>query len=218
MSKFLSNAVSAILPICAIVITGLVVRRELFPPSASAEPEIRKISDWKPLFEGGSVMGPIGAPIRILVFSDFQCPFCAEANTSLARLRAAFPGQVAVIHRHFPLESIHPYARAAARAAECAGAQGRFEVYQDALFAAQASLPSQPWDSLARVSAVPDSAAFARCHAASLFDERITRDLKLGRAIGVNGTPTFIFDGKMVAGAPAVQLIEKWVRATMGGN
>lgn len=218
MKAFSSNGFSAILAVCAVTITGLVVRRELFPPTASATPAVRTIADWEPLLQGGSVVGPSNAPIKIVFFSDFQCPFCIQAHAGLARLREAYPGRVAVIYRHFPLESIHPYARSAALAAECAAEQGRFEEYQDALFAAQGTLYLQQWQELAGQSGVPDLSEFARCVVDARHDDRIVHDLELGRSIGVNGTPAFVLDGRMVSGTPGIELLEEWIREIPGAQ
>ena len=197
------------------VVTGLVVRREFFRPAAAGPPAEVAVKGWEPLATGASVLGAADAPVRIIAFSDFQCPFCARVNEGLERVRANDPQRVAVVFRHFPLEAIHPHAFAAANAAECAGAQGRFEPYHDALFAAQDSIGKRGWDGYAREAGVPDLAEFGRCVAEDRFRARIAADQKAGEKLGVSGTPSFIFEGRMITGADAPDRLDAWVKEAL---
>ncbi|HEU0076799.1 MAG TPA: DsbA family protein [Longimicrobiaceae bacterium] len=211
----LANVLTVVLTLCAVLVTGLVVRREFFapqPPDPGAE---RAVKGWEPLATGGSVLGAADAPVRIITFSDFQCPFCARVNAGIDRVRANDPRRVAVVYRHFPLEAIHPHAFAAANAAECAGAQGRFEEYHDALFAAQDSIGKRSWDRFAQEAGVPDMAEFGRCVAEDRFRARIVADQKAGEKLGVNGTPAFIFEGRMITGADAPDRLDAWVKEAL---
>lgn len=217
MTRLWSNGLSLVLAVCAVTITGLVVRRELFSSAPSAQQTaIKTIVDWQPLVQGGSVVGPPGASIKIVSFLDYQCPFCAESHAGLIRLRELYPERVAVIYRHFPLESIHPYARSAAAAAECAAEQDRFEEYQGTLFASQNTLYLQQWHDWAVQSGVHDLPAFDRCVAEGRYNDRVSQDVQLGRSIGVDGTPTFVLNGRMVAGTPGIALLEEWSQDLLG--
>jgi protein-disulfide isomerase len=214
MNDRLSNALSAVLVVCAVTITGLLVRRELFAPAAGAPAEV-KVRDWRRYAATGSLLGPGAAELRVVEFSDFQCPFCANASGSLRALRARYPGRVTVVYRHFPLESIHPHAFAAAVAAECAGRQGRFEAFHDALFAHQDSIPAEGWDGFAARAGIPDGNAFAACVRDARVAAVVRRDMEAGKGLGVRGTPSFVFDGKLVQGADALPQLERWVAASL---
>jgi protein-disulfide isomerase len=108
---------------------------------------------------------------------------------------------VAFVVRQFPLEAIHPFARSAARASECAGAQGRFFPYYDLLFRHQARLRTRDLELDARTAVVPDTAAFDRCLRGSTVDRRIDADLAAGAVAGVTSTPTFFVNGIKLTGA-----------------
>lgn len=212
MSQRLSNAFTGVLTVCAVAITGMAVRREFFNPATRAAPvEAVTVENWESFAAGGSALGTIEAPVRIIEFSDFQCPFCAEVSTSLRKLRDRYPGKVAVVYRHFPLENIHPHAFTAATAAECAGEQGRFEAFHDVLFAAQDSIGKRPWSAYAAEAAVSDTAAFGRCVRDQRFAARVRHDMAEAQRAGVAATPSFIFDGRMVNGTAGAALLEEWV-------
>jgi protein-disulfide isomerase len=215
MKDTMANVLTGVLTVCALVVTGLVVRREFFPPQAANPAAERAVKGWEPLAAGGSVLGAAQAPVRVIAFSDFQCPFCARVNEGLERVRANDPQRVAVVFRHFPLEAIHPHAFAAANAAECAGAQGRFEAYHDALFAAQDSIGKRSWDGFAKEAGVPDMAEFGRCVAEDRFRARVAADQKAGEKLGVSGTPSFIFEGRMITGADAPDRLDAWVKEAL---
>lgn len=217
MKEALANVFTGVLVLCALTVTGLVVRREFFPPPPAGLAE-RPVENWQRLAATGSVIGAKEAPLKIVSFSDFQCPFCAQVNERLERVRAVDPTRVAVVYRHFPLESIHPHAFNAAVASECAGAQGRFQAYHDALYARQDSIGVKPWDGFAEAAGVPDVAEFRKCVSEQRFREQVSRDLKEGKEIGVSGTPTFVFDGRMVSGVPAADKLDEWVRAALKKN
>ncbi|HEV7591322.1 MAG TPA: DsbA family protein [Longimicrobium sp.] len=213
MSERLSNTLSVVLVVCAVSMTGLFARREFFPPSVAAQAEV-KVRDWRRYAIAGSLLGPGQAELRVVEFSDFQCPFCASASSSLRALRARYPGRLTVVYRHFPLE-IHQHAFAAAVASECAGRQGRFEAFHDALFAHQDSIPAEGWGGFATRAGVPDGPAFASCVRDPRLAGVVRRDMAAAREVGVRATPSFVFDGKMVSGADAVPQIERWVAASL---
>jgi hypothetical protein len=136
MKSKADSVIAATLVVCAIVTTGLVVRRELFapaPPVAQAERKPLFIKEWRTHLARGIRMGPEQAPVQLLEFADFECPFCATFHKDLKALRGRYPTQLALTFVHFPLP-IHRFAEPAARVAECAGDQGRFEAIYDLLF------------------------------------------------------------------------------------
>jgi len=150
-------------------------------------------------------------------FSDFQCPFCARTHPVLEAARRRHPDQVAVLYRHFPLDPIHPYARRAALASECAAAQGRFAEYSAALFAQQDSIGVKPWSRFAAETGVADTAAFGRCVADARALANVERDARAGRDTDVRVTPTLVINGTLRPGAVSEAEIERLI-AEAGGR
>ncbi|HEX8243101.1 MAG TPA: thioredoxin domain-containing protein [Longimicrobium sp.] len=210
----LSNLATAAMVACAFVVTTLLVRRELFaPPAAAGQPDLRprRVGDWNGLLAAGQWMGRKDAPVRIVEFSDFQCPFCARTQPVVDAVRRRHPERVAVLYRHFPLDAIHPHARPAAAAAECAGAQGRFEPFAALLFAQQDSLGAKPWARFAAEAGVRDGAAFERCLRDPRTQAAVDRDARAATETGVQVTPTLVINGTAYAGALSEAELEKLV-------
>jgi protein-disulfide isomerase len=166
--------------------------------------QVRK--NTKALIGDSPVMGASDRQIVMLVFSDFQCPFCATANKSLKEFMAKNKDKVTLAYKHFPLTQIHPEALPAARAAWAANKQGKFWEYHDALFANQAKL-SEAFYTETATSLKLDLKKFDADR--KLADNFIVEDFKLGRKVGVDGTPTFIMNGEVVTGAASLADLEK---------
>ncbi|HXT15253.1 MAG TPA: DsbA family protein [Gemmatimonadaceae bacterium] len=213
----LSTAFTAVLVACALTVTGMMVRREFFPPVRAAAPvslpPLDVSAQWDELTSHGTVIGSPSAPIRVVEFSDFQCPFCASVQSTLRTLRQRNPSRVAIVFRNYPLSNIHPFARQAATAAACANEQLRFEAYHDKLFAQQDSIGIKPWAQFAKEAGVPDLRAFETCVGRAPFDADVQRDVQLGQRIGVSGTPTIVVQGQMLRAAPTLETIEKMMAA-----
>lgn len=156
----------------------------------------------------GPARGPDDAPVTIIEFSDFQCPFCARAGPTVKQVLARYPEQVRFVYRHYPLGSIHPRAHAAAVASACAAEQGKFWEYHDLLFANAKKLADEDLAGYAE-QAGADAAAFSQCVTEGRFDAEVERDIAAGRAAGVTGTPTFFINGRMLGGA---QPLDEFVR------
>lgn len=210
----LLNVAVVVMACCALVVTGLVIRREFFgSPATAATTGPVEVKDWQRFLSPGTRIGPADAPVTIIEFSDFQCPFCARHAETLRRIRGKYGNQVAIVFRHFPLTGIHPHATDAALAAECAGAQQRFEPYHDVLFQRQDSIGSTAWNVFARDAAVPDTVKFQRCMRDREHAGRIEQDVAAGRSLGVTATPTTVINGTRIAGmmeeAAIVAMIEE---------
>lgn len=218
MRPTISNVATIILTLCAVIVTGLVVRREFFAQPPVAEPEIREVENWEELAAAGQVIGPRDAAVKIVEFSDFQCPFCGRVQSALQEIRDRYPGQVAIVYRHFPLERIHPHAFNAALAAECAGAQGRFEAYHDALYENQDSIGVKRWEDFAELAGVSNLAAFRTCVEEERFRDRVEQDMEVGDSIDVRATPTFIVNGQMFSGALSMDEWEERVQAALNDD
>jgi protein-disulfide isomerase len=213
--NFLSHLANAVLVVCAVVVTGAVVRRELLARAAAPAPAaavVRKLVDAPDLASGVRFLGRADAPVKIVVFSDFQCPFCSVFHQTLQRVRARHPDQVAVAYRHLPLDAIHPHARAAGLAAECAGEQGRFERYADLLFAQQDAIGQKAWAAFAREAGVPDAGAFDACMADRRWAGRVDQDARLAAEMEIGVTPTFIINGMLIPGVVTEADLERWIQ------
>lgn len=148
----------------------------------------------------GPARGPEQAPVTIVEFSDYQCPFCRRAEPVVEQVLERYPEQVRLVYRHFPLDSIHPRARAAAEAAVCAEEQGHFWPYHEQLFANQDALEDDALAGYAEQAGL-DMEAFRSCLSEPETRERVETDLAAGRALGVTGTPAFFVNGIPLRGA-----------------
>lgn len=212
------NVVMGVLVVCALVVTGLVVRRELFPaPAARPSAPAPMVADWREYASAGQRMGPSAAPVTIVMFSDFQCPACAVAAERLRALRRAYPREVAVVYRHFPLRR-HPHAVAAARASECAAAEGRFEAFHDAMFSLQDSIGTTDWTRFAASTGVADTAAFRTCVSRTGPITALEQDTVAGRRLGVRATPTLLINETRVEGAPPLDVLSSYVDRALRGS
>lgn len=166
------------------------------PAQPSAPVDMRALADNDP------VKGKADAPITIIEFSDFQCPFCGQwFSNSNSQLQSYIDqGKVKFIYRDFPLSSIHPFAEPAANAAECANDQGKFWEYHDNLFKNQSALDEASLKKYASDLKL-DTAKFNSCFDAKKFQTEIDKDFNDGAAVGVSGTPTFFINGQKVVGA-----------------
>lgn len=213
MKKLLSNACTGVLIVGAMIITGLLVRREFgsTPPVSLAIP-VKDVANSEELASNGSIIGSPDAPLRIVEFSDFQCPSCARSRIALKAIQAEHPDLVALVYRHFPLSEIHEHALVAAIAAECAGEQGRFGEYHEALFQHQDSIGTTSWRRYAEQAGVRNLHEFDQCVRAERPRSRVDSDIASGHQVKVSGTPTFIFQGRMVSGTTSIPLLSEWVR------
>ena len=206
-----ASVLSAAMLLAALAILGMVARTVAAGPPAS----IRPVEGWEALLDPSRTTGPANAPVRIVEFSDFQCPFCARAQTALAALEERYPGRIAVVYRHLPLTEVHAFASTAALASECARDQGRFRPFHDELFRQQARIGQVPWSRFAAQAGVPDTAAFGECVRLRRHRERVEEDVRHARRLGVDGTPVFIVEGMRVDGSPAGATVDSLIQARL---
>lgn len=151
------------------------------------------------------------APVTIVEFSDFSCPFCRKSEAILAQLLAKYPDQVKIGYRDFPLRQLHPQAQLAAEASRCAGEQGKYWEYHDVLFA-NSEKPSRD-DLLADARTLKlDEQLFDACLSSGRFKPQIEQDIQLGTRLGVTSTPAFFVNGVFVDGAQPLEVFEKMVQ------
>ncbi len=158
-------------------------------PGAAASPVTAKIN-----LAGAPSLGRADAPVTIIEFSDFECPFCQRFNkTTLPEIKRDYvdSGKVRYVFLDFPLEQMHPKARKAAEAAGCAAEQGKFWQMHDILFEVSPNLDLRLYPEYAKKLKL-ESAAFEQCLGSGKQSPRINAGLASGRSVGINATPSFI--------------------------
>jgi NhaA family Na+:H+ antiporter len=162
-----------------------------------------------PLEDLDHVRGERGAPLELVMFGDFQCPFCLGAQSVLRRVRERLGERLVFAFRHLPIVERHPLAQLAAEAGEAATAQGDFWDYHDALFAAQPKLSRETMLAVGRDLGL-DAERMAAEIDSGAHRERISRDVDSAAASGATGTPTFFLNGSRHYGAyDASSLVEE---------
>jgi predicted DsbA family dithiol-disulfide isomerase len=149
--------------------------------------------------------GPDNAPVTIVEFSDFECPFCGALFPTIKALEKSYPETVRVVYRQFPLTNIHPYAMKAAEASLCAHEQGRFWQMHDSLFGFQQDLTVSSLK-LRATELNLDTAAFGECLDSGRQAARIKTDMAEGAKAGVSGTPTLFVNGRILLGNQPTEL------------
>jgi protein-disulfide isomerase len=165
-------------------------------------------------YDPARVKGDPKAPVAIVEFSDFQCPYCKKAETTMKDLLTKYNGRVKLAFRDFPLRALHPQAQVAAEAARCAGEQGKFWEYHDALYADQSKLDEPGLVEHARSLGL-DEKSFQSCLKAGKFKSQIEQDVQEGSKAGVAGTPGFFINGIFVNGAQPEAEFEKIINAEL---
>lgn len=159
---------------------------ELAPPSAQVE------------VAGAPRQGPENAPVQLVEFADYECPYCQKVNPEIIKLREELGDKVAVIYKDFPLP-MHPLAKKAAEAARCADAQGKFWEFHDALFETK-KLQIPDLKQEARTLKL-DAARFDQCLDSGEKAEVVKKDITEGQRLGLTGTPSFFANGHFLSGA-----------------
>jgi protein-disulfide isomerase len=150
------------------------------------------------------IRGPMNAPLTLLEYGDYECPYCGAAYPVVEEVRRLLGQQLRFVYRHFPLTNIHPHAEPAAEAAEAAGAQDRFWPMHDMLFEHQDALDVE--DLVAYADAIGlDVPRFVRELGDGTYRPRVREDFISGVRSGVNGTPTFYVNGLRHDGPPDLQ-------------
>ena len=195
----------------AVSIASLVFALTLYfrrpQPRPQEVPADRPVTDWAAVQSPGHLMGAVDTKHTIVVFEDYQCPYCAELQPVLRRLVTERP-DIRVVFRQFPLVN-HPHAFAAAVAAECAAVQARYAPMHDSLYARQREIGTRSWRSFGRLAGVKDLDALEKCITS---DDRapnaVNTDLRMAQTLQLTGTPSVIVDGTLLA-VPSEEAIRK---------
>jgi protein-disulfide isomerase len=165
-----------------------------------------------PLEPADHIQGRPGAPLELVMFSDFQCPYCRTAQNVVRGVRGRLGERLLFAFRHCPITDKHRFAQAAAEASEAAAAQGHFWEYHDALYVAQARLSDQELLAIADRLGL-DADRLAQEVADGRWRERVARDVRSAIASGVPGTPTFFVNGQRHDDAYDAEVLEAALEA-----
>jgi protein-disulfide isomerase len=161
--------------------------------------------------ERDHIRGPMDAPVTLVEYGDFECPYCGQAEPAVRELLQDF-GDVRYVWRHLPLNDVHPHAQLAAKAAEAAGEQGRFWELHDELLRHQDAL--EPRDLMGHAAALGlDLERFRHDVHAHASAARVADDVDSADLSGVSGTPTFFVNGRRHHGAYDLETLSRAVRA-----
>lgn len=208
------NLIPVAIIIAALIIAGAIVLATMIyvkeaPPIQLPQKEdsLSGIS-----IEGRPVLGNAEAPVTLIEFSDFECPFCARyANDTFSQIKKEYvdTGKVKMVFKHFPLP-FHQFAQKAAEAGECAFEQGKFWEYKEILFSNQENLDINSFKKYAQ-DLLLDTQEFNNCLDSGRFREKVAKDLKEGEDAGVTGTPTFFINGEKLVGAQPFSEFQKTI-------
>lgn len=167
--------------------------------------------------EGFPVKGGENAPVTIVEFSDFECPYCSKVNATLEQVSENYGDKVRIVFRQYPLTSIHPNAQKAAEASLCAGEQGHFWPVHDWLFQNQKSLAvTEIQKAVSGMGVEMDT--FNECLKSGKYSAGIQMDVAAGMKVGVSGTPAIFVNGRPLSGAVAYETIAAIIDEELAGK
>jgi protein-disulfide isomerase len=153
-------------------------------------------------------LGNANAPVTIVEYADFECPFCRRAVPTLDEIRQKYGDKVRLVWKDFPLTQIHPQAFKAAEAGRCAAEQGKFWAYHDTLFGNQQALQPDDLKKYATMSGL-DGAKFGECLDSSKYSDQVRDAMAAASHVGVNSTPTLYVNGRRVEGAQPFEVFAR---------
>jgi protein-disulfide isomerase len=180
-------------------LSARVTQLETLASSASAQGVA-----WDKVYDVKTAAAPSkgveSAPVTIVEFAEFQCPFCMSVGSTLEQIQSTYKDRVRFVWKHLPLVRIHSHAMDAAIAAEAARNQGRFWEYHDKLFANQAQLEPKDLRKYAQELGL-DLARFDKDREDQVLQTKVQADMNEARSLNVTSTPTFFINGRLVSGA-----------------
>ncbi len=207
LKELAANLLVVVAVLSAATMAIITVRREFSSrrtgtEGAAVSHEPIKVEGWQQYSRVGHRFGPPNAAVTIVEFADFECPGCrAFATQVLPAIKKEFGDQVTIVFRHWPL-SYHKFAYPTARAAECAGAQGRFESFYSLAYTEQDSLGLKPYRRFAQQSGVEDLDQFDGCVSTPGGVLSIDTDIAAVKKLGGEGTPTVLVNNLLYKRAP----------------
>ena len=189
-------------------------RRSAFLQQLRGQHKVELFLKAPPIFRaeiataGAYAKGPVDAPIQLVEFSDFHCPFCKRVEPTIAEVLKKYDGKIRFIYKDFPLDSLHPQARAASEAARCAGEQGKFWEFHSKIYAGASDASAATMQAYAKDVGL-DAAAFETCRSNRKHQARVQADVAEGTKFGVSGTPAFFINGRFLSGAQPLEAFSK---------
>lgn len=184
------------------------------PPAPAVPPPAKIVNFNSEDLKGRPSKGPEKAPVTLVEFSDFHCPFCAKVAPTLEKILQNYSGKVRRVWRHYPLP-MHPGADRTHEASECAHEQGKFWEYHDKLFSAVGGFSGDP----ALIHAAQDlklnEKKFKQCLESGKVKKLVQDEILKGQAAGVTGTPAVFVNGELVSGAVPYEHFEKLVKSKL---
>jgi protein-disulfide isomerase len=160
--------------------------------------------------QGAPFKGGERAAVTIVEFSDFHCPFCRRVIPTLTQIESRYGDKIKLVFRDFPIEGIHPGSTKAHEAARCAGEQGKFWPYHDKLFGREPNSSADALIGLGKEVGLNGN-AFEACLNSSKYQAAIQQDIEEGQRVGVNGTPAFFINGRLITGAQPLETFTRMI-------
>jgi len=181
-------------------------------------PEEQEVVRYDISVDDDPSIGPEDAPITIIEFSDYQCPFCQRWHVeSFDKILEEYPDQVRIVYRDFPLTSIHPEAVPAAQAANCAYEQDAFWEFHGQLFSGENQLSSDTYSQIAKDIGL-DMNKFEQCVSSEKYADEVQSDLSYAINLGVKSTPTFFLNGIPLVGAQPYEVFKEIIDLELAGE
>lgn len=201
-AQLVNNLVTGLLVTCALVVTGVVLKQQFASPPAPALVSAR-LESWQGLLDARPAsLGSREGRIRVVEFSDYQCPFCADLEGKLEAFEARHPGSLSVIRYEYPLVDLHPDAMRAALVSKCASTGPAYPAVRRALFSqARQGLAGADLVRLAGRAGVHDVAGLQACLEDPATRARVEDDVATARRLGFKGTPVLVVDGDVITGS-----------------
>lgn len=168
-------------------------------------------------YDPARVKGDPNAPVTIVEFADFQCPYCQRSEAALKEVLAKYGSRVKLAWEDFPLSEIHSHAEKAAEAARCAGDQGKYWEYHDSLFADQSKLDEASLTARANTLHL-DQATFQSCLDSGKFKSQVEADRQAGIKLGISGTPSYFVNGVFASGVQSVEEFQKLIEEELASR
>jgi len=186
--------------------------------TADAAADSKQVTRYEVSADDDPSYGPADAPITIIEFSDYQCPYCQKWHAQVwSKIAETYPDQVRLVYRDFPLYSIHPQAEPAANAANCANEQGKYWEFHNLLFTGGVGEGSDAFEAYAGSLGL-DMEAFRQCVAENRYEAEISADYEYAVGLGIQSTPTFFINGIALIGAQPFEAFQEVIELELAGN
>jgi protein-disulfide isomerase len=202
------------------VFWGLPLQQLKAQPPQAAVPtgEPQKVKRYDVPVDGHAFLGPSDAPITLVEFSDYECPYCRIWHAEVwPQLQADFKDKIRLVYRDLPLASLHTNAAPAAEAAECAGEQNQYFAFHDKLFSGEMDLGQPAFEKYAGDLSL-DLPKFKECVSSRRYQSNVQADVDLANQIGISSTPTFFVNGLAVVGAQPYEVFKQIIEKELAGE